>query len=503
MQWWEDLWLNEGFATMVEYLGADEISNGYMKMRDFFLVNAVNNALEKDSIASSHPLSFKIDKASEVSEAFDGITYAKGGSVLMMISEVMGEENFNKGLKIYLKQHSYGNAKAADLWRALDKAVPDHVKGPDGKRLNITEFANHFKWDVPVWYQDEKDIQNEKMVWLKRDEPLFIHTNNKSNFAFVINSGMRSFFRQNYDEEGWKRIGQQFQEDHEVYNVRTRMAIISDAYAMALIGELNYGTLLDLVRYIEKEKEYLPWTAMIDGFNVILSYLGTEPESLSIKDYMKTILKQKYNNNSLQYITDHFLDNNTFYDVVTLLFSSILETNIMNVFCRMNSPECIHGYTDLFEKEVLQKCGNNKTSDCVMIAGPLRPTTYCYGIQNGDELVYKKMLSFYQRESVQVEKNYLMVSLGCSKNIVTLKSLLTTALDRKAGVFRLQDVPAIFNTVARNDIGKEFMFNFLLDRWDLIYERFGFTKYSGVASSRLYIANDSTRCIRVQKIALN
>ncbi|KAK5965895.1 Aminopeptidase N, partial [Trichostrongylus colubriformis] len=100
LKWWNDLWLNEGFATYMQYVAIEAITNGVMNLKDYFLVVALERALWADSVATSHPLSFKIDKAVEVSEAFSPISYQKGASFLTMIAALMGEENFNEGVKV-------------------------------------------------------------------------------------------------------------------------------------------------------------------------------------------------------------------------------------------------------------------------------------------------------------------------------------------------------------------------------------------------------------------
>lgn len=114
MRWWSDLWLNEGFATLMvifnflinlfiflkEYLGTDAISEGHFKMSDYFIIEALDSAFDRDSRATSHPLFFEIKKAEDVSEAFDSITYSKGASVLRMIRAVMGEQSFKRGLNV-------------------------------------------------------------------------------------------------------------------------------------------------------------------------------------------------------------------------------------------------------------------------------------------------------------------------------------------------------------------------------------------------------------------
>ncbi|KAK6019158.1 peptidase family M1 [Ostertagia ostertagi] len=267
LKWWDDLWLNEGFATFVEFIGADHISNGTFRMKDYFLLDALVDALEADAVASSHPLSFKIDKASEVYEAFDAITYSKGASVLTMLQALIGEENFKRAVTQYLNKFSFDNAKASDLWGVFDEVVKD-VKGPDGNPMKTTEFAYQwttqmgypivtvetfnatslkvsqnryktnkdaqepekyrhpkygFKWDVPLWYQ-EGESNEIKQTWLTRGEPLYLHVSS-SDDSIVVNADRHGFYRQNYDANGWRKIIRQLKENHEDLTVKERNAI--------------------------------------------------------------------------------------------------------------------------------------------------------------------------------------------------------------------------------------------------------------------------------------
>ncbi|ETN83614.1 hypothetical protein NECAME_17409 [Necator americanus] len=100
MKWWDDVWLNEGFATYAEHFGADVISDNNMRMQEIFIIDSLKTGMALDSVAASHPLSFKIDKASEVFEAFDSISYGKGASVLRMISHLIGVDNYNNAIAV-------------------------------------------------------------------------------------------------------------------------------------------------------------------------------------------------------------------------------------------------------------------------------------------------------------------------------------------------------------------------------------------------------------------
>ncbi|VDK56830.1 unnamed protein product [Cylicostephanus goldi] len=100
MKWWDDLWLNEGFASYVEFLGADHVSDRHMKLPEYFILDPLTKGLERDSVSTSHPLSFTIEKANEISEAFDSISYDKGAAVLKMMAAITGQESFFKAVNV-------------------------------------------------------------------------------------------------------------------------------------------------------------------------------------------------------------------------------------------------------------------------------------------------------------------------------------------------------------------------------------------------------------------
>ena len=117
-QWWSELWLNEGFATYVEYIGADA-SNPELLMRDQFISVAQRQALVFDSTINSHP----IINDNTVTGSFDNIDYAKGGSVLRMMQGMLGEEVFITGVRNYLRHFQYSNAYSTDLFSQLTAAA--------------------------------------------------------------------------------------------------------------------------------------------------------------------------------------------------------------------------------------------------------------------------------------------------------------------------------------------------------------------------------------------
>ncbi|ETN69868.1 hypothetical protein NECAME_15024, partial [Necator americanus] len=218
----------------------------------------------------------KQDIPLEISESYDSLSYSKGGIIIAMIRDVVGEQNFRKALIHYLKKFSFENTRGNDLWKAFDEAV-EGVEGPDGGKLSMVDFgpqwskqigqerymkvphaaelqkyrnsAYGYKWDVPLWYQwDDKQVYYK---WLKREEPLYL---DRKEAPIVINVDKRGYFIQNYDSDGWKKITRQFEKNHEVYSPHTRYTIISDAFSAALIGQLDYETVFALLKYLSKEE---------------------------------------------------------------------------------------------------------------------------------------------------------------------------------------------------------------------------------------------------------
>jgi len=128
MAWWDDLWLNEGFANWTQTFAADSLEPAWNIWESYVAVDQ-QQALKLDSLRSSHPIQVPIANASDVEEVFDAISYCKGGATVRMLHAVLGAENFKKGLRLYFERHKYGNTETHHLWQAWadvsGKPLPD------------------------------------------------------------------------------------------------------------------------------------------------------------------------------------------------------------------------------------------------------------------------------------------------------------------------------------------------------------------------------------------
>ncbi|CAM6002994.1 unnamed protein product, partial [Sphagnum balticum] len=127
MEWWTDLWLNEGFATWVEYLSVEHCVPEWGSW-GYFIYDHLSRALDLDSLNSSHPIEVNVTRLAEINQIFDEISYCKGASVIRMVNNFVGKDTFARGLQIYLKRFLYKNASTSDLWTEIGNAAGLDVK---------------------------------------------------------------------------------------------------------------------------------------------------------------------------------------------------------------------------------------------------------------------------------------------------------------------------------------------------------------------------------------
>ena len=143
MKWWDDIWLNEGFATWMSTKPVAEWKPEWNF--DLDDVSGTGGTLNVDSLANTRPIHQAAETPAQIQELFDGIAYGKAAAVLRMLESYLGEETFRAGINAYLKEHQYGNSTAEDFWDALartskkpvDKIMPTWVKQPGAPIINV------------------------------------------------------------------------------------------------------------------------------------------------------------------------------------------------------------------------------------------------------------------------------------------------------------------------------------------------------------------------------
>src|SRR5258706_14894584 len=184
MKWWDDVWLNEGFATWA----ASKPLLGWKPEWNFDLDDVSQNSGTRgtDSLANTRPIQQAAETPAQIQELFDGIAYGKAAAVLRMLEAYIGPETFRAGVKQYLKQHSYGNATATDFWTTLakvsgkpvDRVMPTFVQQAglpfvavrsecNGRATQVTLRQQRYLFDRELFNREESEELWQIPVCLK------------------------------------------------------------------------------------------------------------------------------------------------------------------------------------------------------------------------------------------------------------------------------------------------------------------------------------------------
>ncbi|KAM3625855.1 uncharacterized protein V6R79_018655 [Siganus canaliculatus] len=492
MRWWNDLWLNEGFATYVSYLGADYAEPTW-GMRDLIVLNEITDVMGVDALASSHPLSSKeedVQTPEDMTQLFDSITYSKGAAVLRMLSEFITEEVFTAGLHTYLEEYKYQTTSYMDLWKHLQMAVDNSTVALPHSLEDImnrwilqmgfplitidTSIGNitqkhflldpesaapapsqfNYEWIVPLTYM--KPGGNETTYWLDKTEDKVSDMVPGTTGWLLVNIKMKGFYRVNYDEHNWNSLLDQLQSDPEPIPVINRAQIIDDAFNLARAKEVSTTLALRTTLFLSKEVEYMPWeiaTRNLDYFYLMFDRSEVYgPMQAYIKKQVTPLFDHFVN------ITDNWTkipDNHT---------DQYNQVNAISMACSTGVTACKDLTTRWFKDWM-----NNSTSN--PIHANLRTTVYCNAIADGGRDEWDFAWEMFRNTTTASEAEKLMYGLSCTREPWLLSRYLSYCLDPT--LIRKQDATSAIIDIARNVVGQPLAWNFIRENWGHIVNDYG------------------------------
>ncbi|XP_059049701.1 membrane alanyl aminopeptidase-like [Achroia grisella] len=493
--WWDNLWLNEGFARHYQYYltGHVEKDLGYDTR---FIVEQLHQALFSDSDDNTaHPLTNPtVNSPSSVSSHFSTITYAKGACILRMTRHLMGEEPFRDGLRLYLKRRAFDVAEPHDLFNALDEVavntrILDAYNGITIEKYfetwtlkagyplltvtidqrtgtmivtqarweresGISRFPSN--WHVPItWTRggdvDFKDLKPSQIITNQAN----IIERGTSGLEWVIfNKQQAGFYRVTYDDTNWALITRALRSDERLkiheYN---RAMIVDDVFALARAGRMRYERAWNILSFLEYEDEYAPWIAAISGFNFLIRRLASEPDDLNdlyrvINELSEAVVERLgYEEpNDGEYMDD------------------LLRMYVMRFLCNTGQDGCINAAKTKFAAWIQGE---------FHIPANLRPWVYCVGLRTGTAEDFDLFWERYIEEDLASEKAVMIENAGCTTDQDSLEKFLFAIVSGNDDI-RPQDYTTAYNSaVTGNEINTLRVFEWLKQNYEAVDETFG------------------------------
>lgn len=290
MDWWDDLWLNEGFATWAGWLAIDHFFPQWNVWAGF-VASDMQDGLELDALRSSHPIRVPVCDDLEVDSIFDSISYDKGCSLIRMVVAHMGVSPFLQGVSNYLKKHSYGNTKAEDLWAALSQVCQEDllpfVSGWVGEvgfpALTVEQDASSKALQLQqrrFGYADFSATDSGKTLWWipltpasKKDKMFFksrhVILPEGVDLPRVPNVDYAGFFRTSFSPRQLQLVAQEL----DLLSVTERAGLVADVSALAAAetSEVNTATLFEFLEAFRDEDNYHVWSTILSSVAFVQS----------------------------------------------------------------------------------------------------------------------------------------------------------------------------------------------------------------------------------------
>lgn len=312
-EWWSYTWLNEGFARYFQYFGTALVEDKW-NLGEQFVVEQLQNVMIMDSQLTTHPMTLDVESHTELSKAFDSISYNKGASVIRMMEHMIGSDKFKTALQKYLRANQFSTTNPTKLFTAIQTEVTgvtgfeiEEVLLPwteqpgypvisvevaadrqsakiTQKRFLLNGYTDDTKWTIPLSYLISGDDFTDtvpKHYFKGSDESTEITALNAANKWTIFNVQQTGFYRVMYDPISWKLIATGLKsKDHDGIHVLNRAQILDDVFNFGTSGLMDYEQVFEIASYLTEEEHYLPWLSAFNNFALIERRM--DPDSLVI-----------------------------------------------------------------------------------------------------------------------------------------------------------------------------------------------------------------------------
>ena len=480
MEWWDDLWLNESFASWMGNKAVDWLFPEWEMWTQFVNMDT-NRALSLDGLKNSHPIEQAVKNPAEVSQLFDAISYSKGASVIRMLENFLGEESFRKGLNRYLSSHMYDNARTEDLWSALEtesgrpvtaimdswvkqmgypvlQVESDRTGGQTTLSVTQERFvydrllgdsgpdsdSDNEVWRVPVSASQGRE---ESTVTVMDGRQTQIDVPGSSDGWVKLNPLQTGFFRVNYSTEDWQRLVPAI-ESLELH-ATDRLGVQNDAYALSRAGLLPVTQFLSLAQAYKNEDDASVWSDLASNLRDIEQLISDEAIHPAYQGFAREIFGPAARKIGWEPKSgEGHLD-------------ALLRSTVLSQAGSYHDPDVAAQASERFQKYL---------QDRETLAPNLRGVVFALAAQSGGKDVYDQIWGLEGETDLAEEKIRLLMSLTRFQQPELLNSTLADSLSAKV---RSQDSITLVAGVAANPKGRDLAWEFVKDNWAEFDRRYG------------------------------
>ena len=421
MKWWDNLWLNESFANMMQYYCADKLHPEWKIWQDFFTDDCLA-ALSRDALPGVQSVQQEVKNPEEIATLFDSaIVYAKGARLMFMLMRLMGERSFFAGLKEYFKKHQYQNTTGDDLWEALQP----HAK------FNVKEFMD--AWILQPGYPMLTDDAQQRFLLNGGTDntkwPLPKITDDMSGH-YLINLSSQEF-----DEKIAK---------FEKLSLEQRLRLLIDRHLLSRTPIVSTGSLMDLIPKFKDETSEPIFGIVAGIMNNLKIFAAPDTE------YYPKLQRYIYN----------IVENN--------LERLGVEPKVNEDANDTKLRELVLGFALYSEdKETIDSLAKLWDRNLDNIDSEIRSDVIEAKFKKDNESDFDYLLEYYQKESNPTIKSEILSCLCDAKNPENIKKLL--GLLEKPEIVRPQDRIYLYAYLLSNFWTREQAFDWCYKKWDYIY----------------------------------
>ena len=479
MEWWDDLWLNESFASWMGTKAVDWAFPEWQMWTQFVNMDT-NRALSLDGLKNSHPIEQEVKDPSEISQLFDAISYSKGASVIRMLEQFLTPEVFQQGLHQYLNANQYANARTEHLWAALEEASQQPVTAIMGTwtgqmgypvlRVEAHESGDHLElalsqerfvydnlmgesepeqmvWQVPVGVVQSGNGEGQILVMDSPQARLRLDRPAGADGWFKVNPLQTGFFRVNYSEADWQRLIPAI--SALTLPATDRLGIQNDAYALSKAGLLPVTQFLALAEAYKNEDDASVWSDLASNLRDIELLVADEPYHENFRSFARNLFGP-----AARRIGWEARDGEGHLD-------ALLRSTVLSQAGSYGDPEFLSQARERFDTYV---------KDASSLHPDLRGLVFSLAAQGGDEETYSRLWELEKKADLQEEKIRLLLALGRFTQPELLQETLRRALTDDV---RSQDTIMVITAVAANLRGRQPAWQFVKDNWAEFDRRYG------------------------------